>query len=139
MPPPAFRITRRLRHVVSLLLVAVLVLSPVLSTAAQTHEAAHAAQGDLHFHAHDHARETHSAAPHGAIVHDEADHDDDMPDAGGVLHGLAHAAHACGHSVAILGAALTAPCSDGATVVLADLITTSIDAPRAHPFRPPIA
>lgn len=132
------RINRRLRRIVSLLLAVALALSPVLSTAAQTHEAAHAAQGELHFHAHDHAHEPH-AAPHGAIVHDDADHEDGMPDAGGVLHLLAHAAHAYGHSVAILGVAPMPPCVDGSSMLLPALATTPADAPRAHPFRPPIA
>jgi hypothetical protein len=107
---------------VSLLLVAVLALSPVVSTAAQTHEAAHAAQGDEHFHE----------------VHDESGHADGMSDSGGALHLLAHAAHACGHSVAILGATLIAPTAGAHDDILSALDATPADAPRAHPFRPPI-
>ena len=137
----ASRLSRRLRRTVSLLLTAVLALSPVVSTAAQTHEAAHAAHGDEHFHEHDHGhdgREAGAAAAPGAVVHDDAGHADEMPDSGGVLHVLAHAAHACGHSVAILGAVLVAPMTGAHDVVLAAFDNTPADAPRAHPFRPPI-
>ena len=122
------RFSRRLRHATSLVLSVMLALSPMLSTAAQTHEAAHAAQGDEHFHAHD------AGAAHEAPAHPT----DDMPDAGAVLHVLAHAAHACGHTVAIVGSLPPAPRFDGAPLLLAALATTPGDAPRAHPFRPPI-
>jgi len=122
------RFSRRLRHATSLVLSLMLALSPMLSTAAQTHEAAHAAQGDAHFHAHD----------AGAVPEAPAHATDEMPDAGAVLHVLAHAAHACGHTVAIVGSLPPAPRFDGAPVLLAALATTPGDAPRAHPFRPPI-
>jgi hypothetical protein len=121
----------RLRQGLGLVLSAVLALSPVLSTAAQTHEAAHAAQGEKHFHAH----ASHQVASEQALVHD----DDAMPDAGGMLHLLAHAAHACGHAVAILGGVMTAVRADDASVRLPIPETRPRDAPRAHPFRPPIA
>jgi hypothetical protein len=127
MSPPRLHITRRLRRALSLLLAVVIALSPVLSTAAQTHEAAHVAQGDSHFHAdahHDHVPVT---------------GDDEMPDSDGVLHVLAHAAHACGHAVAIVGALCIAPSVDGADGCLPSLVSTPGDAPRGHPFRPPIA
>lgn len=138
MTAPGLRLSRSLRRALSLLLAAVLALSPLVSTAAQTHEAAHAAQGDEHFHAHDHARDARAGSEAGTVVHDEAGHADGMPDSGGALHLLAHAAHACGHSVAILGAVLIAPMAGAHDDILSDLYSTPADAPRAHPFRPPI-
>jgi len=137
MGPSRHPFTRRFLRALSFVLAAVLALSPVVSTAAQTHEASHAAQGDLHFHAHEHSHDA-GADPHAPVVRDDADHADRMADADGVLHVLAHAAHACGHSVAIVGGTTAAPRADVAAIVLPLPTTPHGDAPRAHPFRPPI-
>lgn len=104
-------------------------LAPIVSTAAQTHETAHAAQGEVHFH---------DVAHHGHDARGAADHQGDMADEGGALHVLAHAAHACGHVLAILaGGVCAAPVVTDA-IILPTSGVPSADGPRTHPFRPPI-
>lgn len=124
------RLTRRARRGLCLLLAAVLALAPVVSTVAQAHEASHAVQGEQHFHEHD-ARGTTATA--GLAI--DAD---DMSDSAALLHVLTHAAHGCAHAVAILGGAAAAiPCHAPA-ILLPESHAAPGDAPRVHPFRPPI-
>jgi hypothetical protein len=115
---------RRFRRALCVLIASAMALAPVLSTAAASHEVTHSAQGGHHFHAagdHEHA---------GA---------DPMSDAGGLLHGLTHAVHACGHALAILNDVAVVPGAVATIVLLPNTGLTPGDAPRAHPFRPPIA
>jgi hypothetical protein len=128
-----FHPRRPLHQWLCALVAVVLALSPILSTAAQTHEAAHVAQGQPHFHeAHDHEGDVQVARQ----AHDE---DDEMPDAEDALHVLAHAAHSCGHAIAILGDLPRAVQSGAMESVIALPDLPRVDAPRTHPFRPPIA
>jgi hypothetical protein len=127
---PVLRFTRRVRHALCALVAAAMALAPLVSTAAQTHEAAHAAQGEVHFH---------DVGHHGHDAQGASDHQGDMADEGGALHVLAHAAHACGHVLAILGASFFAAPVVADTIILPVSGTPSADGPRTHPFRPPIA
>jgi hypothetical protein len=119
------RLGRRLRRALCVLIAAAMALAPVLSTAAASHEVTHSIQGEHHFHDADHGH-----APSDA---------DEMSDAGGLLHGLTHAVHACGHALAILGGATAVPGSAAPILVLPEAGLTPGSAPRTHPFRPPIA
>jgi hypothetical protein len=125
MSPRRFRFTARLRRALCVVVASVMALAPVLSTAADSHEAAHSLRGEHHFHDLEQRHE------HGSR--------DEMPDAGELLHGLTHAVHACGHALAILSSVAPSLVAAVTTVRLPELGRTPGDAPRAHPFRPPIA
>ncbi|MET0290985.1 MAG: hypothetical protein ABW136_01390 [Steroidobacteraceae bacterium] len=124
MPTIRRRLTRLARALCALVAVA-MTLAPVLSTAADSHEAAHTAQGEHHFHAAD-AAHTHGAG-------------DEMSDAGDLLHGLTHAVHACAHAFAILASDAPSFAAADAATSIVPAVTAPPDAPRTHPFRPPIA
>jgi hypothetical protein len=124
MTPSPAPLSRRLRRWVCGLVAAAMTLAPVLSTAAEAHEATHAVSGEAHFHADAHE---HGAAPDG------------MSDASDLLHGLAHAVHACAHAVALPAANVLAVFGDAAADLVMAVRTAPPDAPRTHPFRPPIA
>lgn len=121
-------VLRQLRSALCALLAIVMGLAPVMSSAAMSHEATHSVQGEVHFHepaaGHEHSH--------------EHDHADEAPDAGDLLHGLTHAVHACGHVLAILSPGLPVFGVPFVTVRLPDTEAARGDAPRAHPFRPPI-
>jgi hypothetical protein len=70
--------------------------------------------------------------------HEAGAHVDETADEGGLLHGLAHAVHACAHAFAILSAALPAVGAEQPDLLLPETGLTPGDAPRGHPFRPPI-
>jgi hypothetical protein len=114
MHPNPFRLSRRICRALSVLIICVLALAPLVSSVAQVHEATHM---DAHFH------------------HDDGDEDVQRD----LLHDLAHAAHACGHVVAIF--------SDDRVFIPAQLpspqlpacIAASSNAVINHPFRPPIS
>jgi hypothetical protein len=120
---------RRLRHTLCVLLAGAMALAPVLSTAAESHEVTHASEADAHGGHHFHEAESHPR---------QAEHDD-MSDAGGLLHGLTHAVHACAHAFAILTGFAPVTGVPTAVIQLPDTGLTPGDAPRTHPFRPPIA
>jgi hypothetical protein len=126
MTPYTSRLSRRTRRFWCVLMIGVLGVAPVLSAVAHAHEAAHSGFQDAHFHA---------VEPHAEDGHHEHGSRGGLGD---VLHGLAHAAHACGHVTAIIPASpLVLPVRTSAEQ-LPDCSAGPGDFLVQHPFRPPI-
>jgi hypothetical protein len=124
MLPRFLRMTQRKRRAWCVLLIAALGLAPVVSVVAHAHEASHAAFEDTHFHA---------VEPH--VADGQHASDDSLGDA---LHGLAHAAHACGHVMGIIPSDILVLQPRTQPELLPDCAAPPAQSISQHPFRPPI-
>lgn len=130
---PRHRIVRLLRLSALALLMFAMLINPVFAAVGDLHESSHgSAEHAQPVGSHDHAVNKRDVDKH---VADRGAQEEGVD----LLHALMHAAHCCGHQVAILSGAFVPHAPLFSNSVPVPAFAAPHSTPRTDPFRPPIA